>query len=47
MKNILKYIFLLLVAFPLTECELDVIPEDALTSDQIVNTSDGLSSLVN
>lgn len=47
MKNILKYIILLLIAFPLTECELDVIPEDALTSDQIVNTSDGLSSLVN
>jgi hypothetical protein len=47
MKKILKYIALLLIAFTLTKCELDVIPEDALTSQQITNTSDGLSSLVN
>jgi hypothetical protein len=43
----LKYIGLLLILFSLTECELDVIPEDALTSEQITTTSDGLSSLVN
>ena len=47
MKNILKYTIFLLITFTLTECELDVIPEDALTSEQITNTSDGLPSLVN
>jgi starch-binding outer membrane protein, SusD/RagB family len=47
MKKILEYISLLLIAFTLTECEMDVIPGDALTSDQITNTSDGLPSLVN
>jgi len=35
------------MVFALTECELDVVPQDALTSDQITTTSDGLSSLVN
>lgn len=33
--------------FYLSGCELDVIPSDALTGDQIQNTSDGLVSLVN
>jgi starch-binding outer membrane protein, SusD/RagB family len=47
MKKLLKYTGLLLAAFTLNQCELDVIPEDALTSDQITTTSDGLSSLVN
>lgn len=47
MKKIYKYTGLLLVAFTLTQCDLDVIPQDALTSDQITTTSDGLSSLVN
>jgi hypothetical protein len=47
MKKIYKYIGLLLITFTLTQCELDVIPQDALTSDQITTTSDGLSSLVN
>ncbi len=31
----------------LTECDLNVIPQDALTSEQMTTTSDGLSSLVN
>jgi hypothetical protein len=43
----IKYIGLLLLLLSLTECEMDVIPEDALTSEQITSTSDGLSSLVN
>jgi starch-binding outer membrane protein, SusD/RagB family len=47
MIKILKYTGLLLIAISMTKCELDVIPEDALTSDQITNTSDGLPSLVN
>jgi len=47
MKSILKYITLLLIAFILTKCDLTVIPQDALTSQQITNTSDGLPSLVN
>ncbi len=47
MKKIYKYTGLLLIAFTLTQCDLDVIPQDALTSDQITTTSDGLSSLVN
>lgn len=47
MKKIYKYIGLLFITLTLTQCELDVIPQDALTSDQITTTSDGLSSLVN
>jgi hypothetical protein len=47
MKKTLKYIGLLLITFTFTGCEFDVIPEDALTSQQITNTSDGLPSLVN
>ena len=47
MKKIFKYFGLLLIALSLTECDLDVIPQDALTSEQITTTSDGLSSLVN
>jgi starch-binding outer membrane protein, SusD/RagB family len=47
MKNILKYSALLLITFLFSKCELNQIPQDALTSDQITTTSDGLSSLVN
>ncbi len=47
MKNILKYTVLLLASVMITECNLEVIPQDALTSEQITNTSDGLPSLVN
>jgi hypothetical protein len=47
MKRIIKYISLIFIAFIVNECELDVIPQDALTSGQITTTSDGLSSLVN
>lgn len=47
MKKILKYSGLLLIALMFTRCELDVIPQDALTSEQITTTSDGLPSLVN
>ncbi|MFA5971411.1 MAG: RagB/SusD family nutrient uptake outer membrane protein [Lentimicrobiaceae bacterium] len=47
MKKILKYIALLMITLTLTQCELDVIPQDALTGEQITTTSDGLSSLVN
>lgn len=47
MKRIIKYISLIFIAFIVNECELDVIPQDALTSEQITTTSDGLSSLVN
>jgi starch-binding outer membrane protein, SusD/RagB family len=47
MKNILKYTAILLIAFAFSGCELNVIPEDALTSGQMTTTSDGLPSLVN
>jgi starch-binding outer membrane protein, SusD/RagB family len=47
MKQMFKYISLFAVAISLSQCDLDVIPQDALTGDQITNTSDGLSSLVN
>jgi starch-binding outer membrane protein, SusD/RagB family len=47
MKKILKYSGLLLITLLLAECELNVIPQDALTGEQITTTSDGLSSLVN
>lgn len=47
MNKIFKYAGVLLIATVMTKCNLDVIPKDALTSDQIINTSDGLSSLVN
>lgn len=47
MKKILKYFGLLLITLTMTHCELDVIPQDALTGEQITTTSDGLSSLVN
>jgi starch-binding outer membrane protein, SusD/RagB family len=47
MKKIYLYLGLLLASLTITECDLDVIPQDALTSDQITKTSDGLSSLVN
>ncbi len=47
MKKILKYLGLLVITLTLVKCELNVIPQDALTSDQITGTSDGLSSLVN
>jgi starch-binding outer membrane protein, SusD/RagB family len=47
MKNILKYSALLLILFATTQCDLNVIPEDALTSEQMTTTSDGLPSLVN
>jgi hypothetical protein len=47
MKKALIYIMFLSGLFYLSGCELDVIPSDALTGDQITNTSDGLVSLVN
>jgi hypothetical protein len=47
MKNALKYIVILSGLLYLSGCELDIIPSDALTGDQIQNTSDGLISLVN
>jgi starch-binding outer membrane protein, SusD/RagB family len=47
MIKILKYAGLLLIAFSISKCNLDVVPEDSLTSDQIANTTDGLSSTVN
>jgi starch-binding outer membrane protein, SusD/RagB family len=47
MKKIIIYVGLLLASLTLTECELDVVPQDALTSGQITTTSDGLPSLVN
>jgi starch-binding outer membrane protein, SusD/RagB family len=47
MKNIIKYTGLLLFSVMMTGCNLEVIPQDALTSEQITNTSDGLPSLVN
>jgi starch-binding outer membrane protein, SusD/RagB family len=47
MKTILKYSALLLILFVFTKCDLNVIPEDALTSEQMTTTSDGLPSLVN
>ena len=47
MRNILKYTGLLLIAFTIAKCTMDVIPQDALTSEQMTTTSDGLPSLVN
>jgi hypothetical protein len=47
MKNILKYTALLLITFTFSKCTMDVIPQDALTSEQMTTTSDGLPSLVN
>ncbi len=47
MKKALLYIMCLTGFFYLAGCDLDVIPSDALTGDQIQNTSDGLISLVN
>ena len=47
MKKIFIYFGLLLVCLTITECELNVVPQEALTSDQITKTSDGLPSLVN
>ena len=47
MKKAFIYILFLSGLFCLSGCELDVIPSDALTGDQITNTSDGLISLVN
>lgn len=47
MKTIIKYSGLLLILLSLTKCDLTVIPEDALTSEQMTNTTDGLPSLVN
>jgi hypothetical protein len=35
MKKIYKYTGLLVIAFALTKCDLNVIPQDALTSEQI------------
>ena len=47
MKNILKYTGILLITVAFTGCDLNVIPQDALTSEQMTTTSDGLPSLVN
>jgi starch-binding outer membrane protein, SusD/RagB family len=47
MKKILLYFMLLSGLSFLTGCDLNIIPADALTGDQIRNTSDGLVSLVN
>jgi hypothetical protein len=47
MKKIFIYIICLPGFFCLAGCDLDVIPSDALTGDQITTTSDGLISLVN
>jgi hypothetical protein len=47
MKNIIKYTGILLMTFAFTRCSMDVIPQDALTSEQMTTTSDGLPSLVN
>jgi tetratricopeptide (TPR) repeat protein len=46
-SKILNSIGLLLIGTLFTQCELDEIPKDALTSEQITTTSDGLPSLVN
>ncbi len=45
--KILYSIAVLLIMGLFTQCELDEIPQDALTSEQITTTSDGLPSLVN
>ena len=47
MKSIIRNISLLCIAFVVTQCDLNVIPQDALTSEQMTTTSDGLPSLVN
>jgi hypothetical protein len=47
MKKTFIYFGLLLVSLTITECDLNVIPQNALDGDQVANTSDGLPSLVN
>jgi|WetSurMetagenome_2_1015567.scaffolds.fasta_scaffold01002_6 starch-binding outer membrane protein, SusD/RagB family len=47
MKKITIYILLLAGLAFVPSCELNIIPTDALTGDQVKNTSDGLTSLVN
>jgi tetratricopeptide (TPR) repeat protein len=47
MKKILIYTLLVAGFSILPSCELNIIPTDALTGDQVKNTSDGLISLVN
>ena len=47
MKNILRYTGILLITVAFNGCDLNVIPQDALTSEQMTTTSDGLPSLVN
>ena len=47
MKKIVIYLILLTGSLVLTECELDVVPSDALTGQQIKQSPDGLVGLVN
>jgi hypothetical protein len=47
MKKIFIYLMLLAGLSYITSCELNIIPTDALTGNQVKNTSDGLISLVN
>ena len=47
MKKILIYLILLTGSMMLSECELDVVPSDALTGQQIKQSTDGLVGLVN
>jgi len=47
MKRISLYLALIAGIYFLSGCDLDIVPSDALTGEQIKNTSDGLISLVN
>ena len=47
MKKLFIYLMLVAVILYLSSCELNIIPTDALTGNQVKSTSDGLVSLVN
>ena len=47
MKKISIYAFLVLLTVLLSRCDLNVIPTDGLTGEQVKATADGLPSLVN
>ena len=47
MEKILKQISIIALVISFSGCDLNVVPSDALTGEQITTTSDGLTSLVN
>jgi hypothetical protein len=47
MKSIFRFASLIVLAMILSQCDLNVIPADALNGSQVAASSDGLSSLLN